>query len=359
LANTGDKVLVAMSGGVDSTVAAAMLQDDGYDVTGVFLCLRQESETTERTGACCSPQDAEDARQICGALDIELISMPVMEAFEPIIQDFVNEYTRGRTPNPCVHCNTLIKFGRLFDMAESLGAAYVATGHHARIVGAGDERYIARAMDRAKDQSYALFGIQRNRLPRILLPIGELEDKQRVRDIARRLGLSVHDKPDSQEVCFVPDDDYVSLLRTRAPEGLTAGDIVTTDGQVVGHHDGYAAYTIGQRRGLGVAAGEPMYVTSIKPQTATVVIGPKQAVMGRRLAASAANWHVDPAEDFRATVQIRYNHRGAEATVRVTGPDTFEVEFDEPVSAITPGQAAVIYDEDRLMGGGWIDSSDE
>ncbi len=350
-----DKVLVAMSGGVDSAVAAMLLQEEGYDVTGVFLCLKRAADDRAPSRACCSPADADDARRVAEILSIQLLTLPVSDAFEPIIEDFVAEYARGRTPNPCIHCNTKIKFGRLFDVADSLGAKYIATGHHARIADCNGPA-IFRAKGRRKDQSYALFGIPRNRLSRILLPVGELEGKEQVRRIARRIGLPVHDKPDSQETCFVPDDDYVSLLRDRAPEALRAGKIVTSGGQVLGNHDGYARFTIGQRRGLGVAAGTPIYVTRIDPVTATVTAGPREELMSDHLVASKANWHRDTPDEFKAIVQIRYNHRGAPGTVRITAPTTFEVAFDAPVPAITPGQAAVVYDEDRLLGGGWTET---
>ena len=225
---------------------------------------------------------------------------------------------------------------------------YIATGHHARMSGG----LICRASE--KDQSYALFGIPREYLGRILLPIGDLPDKSEVRRIAGRLGLEVAEKPDSQEICFV-SGDYVDLLRGRRCGALTPGDIVDSSGNVLGRHEGVANFTIGQRRGLRVAAGEPRYVTHIDPATATVTIGPKDEVMSRQLSACDANWHTLPTDEFDATVQIRYNHAGCPARVRINGPGRFEVEFTEPIMAITPGQAAVVYDGDKLLGGGWIE----
>ena len=350
----GKKVLLAMSGGVDSSVAAAMLRDEGYDVTGVFMCLGRAGADADSRG-CCSPQDAADARRVAEALGIHLYVLNLADEFEPIIDYFLAEYARGRTPNPCIHCNALIKFGRLVRQADSLGIDYVATGHHARRVEFGGAPAFARARATAKDQSYALFAVARETLGRVLLPIGEVDDKQQVRRIARDLGLDVHDKPDSQEICFVPNDDYVALLRERLPDALRSGEIVDSGGRVLGHHDGYARFTIGQRRGVRVAAGEPMYVTHIDPAGARVTIGPRQEVMTRRLRAAAANWHCDVPDEFDAAVQIRYNHRGQPGRVRRIAADAFEVEFAEDVSAVTPGQAAVVYDGDRLLGGGWIE----
>jgi tRNA-specific 2-thiouridylase len=356
-ASAGSKVLVAMSGGVDSAAAAALLLEEGCDVVGVFMCLQSPEGVRGASRACCAPADASDAARVADMLGIELIRLPVNEAFDEIMSDFAAEYARGRTPNPCIHCNAKIKFGLLFDVAGSIGAGWVATGHHARIAEVGGQPAIMRAMDRGKDQSYALFAVGRERLGRMLLPIGGLANKREVRDLARRMGLHVHDKRDSQEVCFVPDGDYTGLLRSRAPEALREGVIVDSGGQVLGRHRGYGRFTIGQRRGLGVAAGQPRYVTAIDPATATVTIGPRQEVMGTHLAASSANWHCDVPSEFEATVQIRYNHLGAVGTVRASGPTSFEVEFRRPVEAITPGQAVVVYDGDRLLGGGWIDTA--
>ena len=352
-----DKALVAMSGGVDSSVAAALLQDAGYEVTGVFMCLGYAEESGNESRTCCSPKDAADAQEVGQILGIEVIVLSVSYAFEPIINNFVEEYARGRTPNPCVHCNTRIKFGRLFDLADSLGSRYVATGHYARVASGDGQPAIERAKARDKDQSYALFGIERRRLDRILMPVGEFENKMHVRETAWRMGLPVHEKPDSQEVCFLSDEDYVSLLERSKPEALRSGKIVDSAGNVIGRHDGYARFTIGQRRGLGIAAGRPIYVTQIDPVTATVSAGPREELLTRRLRASHANWHNDVPEEFDATVQVRYNHRGTQGRVRTDVEGTFEVEFLEPVSAVAPGQAAVVYTGSRLLGGGWIETN--
>ena len=352
-----DKVLVAMSGGVDSAVAAGLLLRDGYHVTGVFMCLGAAAAPDGAPRGCCTPQDADDARRAAQTLGISLYVLDLADAFGPIIDNFVAEYARGRTPNPCIHCNSLVKFGRLVHRADSLSVRYVATGHHARIVRGASGPCIGRGSARGKDQSYALFGIDRSVLGRILLPVGLLADKDRVRQIAAELGLALHDKPDSQDVCFVPDGDYTQLIETRAPAAMRPGEIVDQGGRVVGTHAGYARYTIGQRRGLRVAAGEPMYVTAIDPDQARVTIGPRDCLMSDHLTASDANWHADVPGQFDAMVQIRYNHRGVAGRVTVTGPETFEVHFAQPVSAITPGQGAVVYDDknETLLGGGWID----
>ena len=351
-----ESVVVAMSGGVDSSVAAALLLDEGREVTGAFLCLRRFARGAAASGRCCSPQDAADARRVADILGIDLVTLPVSDAFEPIIDDFVSEYARGRTPNPCIHCNARIKFAGLFDLAGKVGAGRVATGHHARMVRQAGRAAIARAKARDKDQSYALLGLPRGRLGRILLPIGELEGKEQVRRIAREMGLPVHDKPDSQDVCFVPEGGHAALLESQAPEALRGGPIVDAGGATLGTHDGYGRFTIGQRRGLRVAAGVPMYVTRIDPATATVTLGGRDELLSRHLSASGANWHRDVPERFEATVQIRYNHAGAKGQVRITGEGTFEVRFDEPVAAVTPGQAAVAFEGECLLGGGWIDS---
>jgi tRNA-specific 2-thiouridylase len=349
------KVLVAMSGGVDSSVAAWMLREGGYEVTGVFLCMGTAGPREEASRSCCSPQDAADARRVAEKLGIDLHVLNAGEDFQGIVRAFADEYARGRTPNPCIHCNARIKFARLLSLAEAVGAGYVATGHHARRVSVNGRAAIARGRAVGKDQSYALFALRRDGLARVLLPVGELADKAEVRRIARSLGLSVSDKPDSQEVCFVGDGDYADLLAALAPQALRGGDIVDSAGRVLGRHEGFARFTIGQRRGLRVAAGVPMYVTRIDPRTATVTIGPREEVMAAGLTASGANWHVEVDGEFEATVQIRYNHRGAPGLVRITGADTFEVRFAQPVVAITPGQAAVVYDGQVLLGGGWID----
>jgi tRNA-specific 2-thiouridylase len=365
----GKKVLVAVSGGVDSAVAAAMLLKEGFDVTAVFLCLQMDRAYKSNERSCCTPQDAADARRIAAKLGVKFISLSASKDFETIINSFIEDYETGRTPNPCIRCNEKIKFGRLFELADSLGVHYVATGHYARIINvarlswpclhglparATGQLAIAPAKAPGKDQSYVLFSIPREKLDRIIFPIGQLENKQAVREIAKNLGLEVHDKPDSQDICFVPDGDYVKLLEMRSSRALRAGNIIDASGKIVGKHDGYGRFTIGQRRGTYVAAGQPVYVTDINPQTADVTIGTKKDLLAAGLKADNANWQVDVPACFDAKVKIRYNHRGTAAKVLITRKDTFEVRFEKPLEAVTPGQAAVVYSEQCLLGGGWI-----
>lgn len=352
-----EKVLVAMSGGVDSAVAAALLLEAGYDVTGVFLCLHLDSAIAGNDRSCCSPQDAADARNIASRLGVPFQVLSAAGDFQPIIDSFVEDYENGRTPNPCIRCNERVKFGRLFELADSLGACYVATGHYARIADRDGQPAIAPAQAVSKDQSYVLFRLPRQWLGRILFPVGDLENKQAVRKIASGLGLEVHDKPESQDVCFVPGGDYASLLEARGSCALRAGDFVDSSGRVLGKHDGYGRFTIGQRRGTGVAMGRPTYVIGIDPASAVVTLGSREELLAGGLIACGANWQRDVAESFEAIVKIRYNHRGAPATVTRTGDDTFEVRFHDPIEAVTPGQAAVAYADGCLLGGGWIERS--
>lgn len=337
-----------MSGGVDSAVAVHLLRERGYEAVGVHF-------TFDLGGGCSSVGGEDDARRTADALGMELRVASTTTSMKPIIDYFVAEYARGRTPNPCPVCNATVKFAQLVSLADELSADFVATGHHARVASEGGANVLHRARYRAKDQSYALFALPHEFLRRILLPVGELRSKQAVREIARSLNLPVHDKPESQDICFLAAGDYTDLLAARSPRAMTPGDIVNFAGEVLGRHEGVGRYTIGQRRGLGIAAPEPLYVTALDAETATVTVGPKSQVYSDSLTASAANWHCEPTDEFAATVQVRYNHEGAQARVRLLGDGRFEVSFDDPVAAVTPGQAAVCYDGDRLLGGGWID----
>jgi tRNA-specific 2-thiouridylase len=344
-----------MSGGVDSAVTAALLRERGYDVTGAFVCLGRAAGTDPGSSGCCSPQDAADARRVAALLGIDLFVLDAAADFERVIDAFAAEYAAGRTPNPCIGCNRDIKFGRLLRRARQLGFDAVATGHYARVVERAGAPALARARAAAKDQSYVLFELPRAALPRLLLPLGEVEAKAEVRAVARRLGLPVHDKPDSQEICFVGEGGHAEVLAARAPAALRPGPIVDGQGHLLGRHHGYARFTVGQRRGLGVAAGERRYVTAVDPVSATVTIGPREATAAAGLTAAAASWQVELPAEVEAQVQIRSGHRGAAARLRGAGGGRFEVEFDLPVQAVAPGQAAVAYEGEVLLGGGWIE----
>jgi tRNA-specific 2-thiouridylase len=352
-----NKVLVALSGGVDSAAAAVLLRRAGMDVTGVYICMQKDSPEKLHGRACCSPQDAADAGKIASRLGINFTVLDANEAFENIKDEFASSYEHGRTPNPCIVCNQRIKFGKLFDLADSMGVHYVVTGHYAKIVNDHGVSEIHRAAAQKKDQSYVLFNIARCRLERILFPLGDLNDKAITRDIVQQAGLTVFDKPESQEICFAPQDDYRSVLEGRADRALMPGPILDSLGRQIGTHDGYGLFTIGQRKGIKIAAQDPLYVNAIDPAGSSITVGTRQELDSIGLKASGANWLADIPESFRCKVQIRYNNRGADAAVCRTGEKTFEVVFDAPVFAVTPGQAAVLYDGDKLLGGGWIDSA--
>lgn len=369
-----ERVVLAMSGGVDSSAAAVLLQRSGYDVIGLFMRSGATDDACASDGGaglpiltakphkqgCCSASDAADARRVADALDIPFHALNFHDAFGRIKDYFADEYLAGRTPNPCVMCNNWLKFGRLWDFAKQVGATRIASGHYARVETPGKsdgscfEPALLRGRDRAKDQSYVLFGVGRDLLWNLLFPVGELE-KSVIRDLARETGLRVADKPDSQEICFVPDNDYAGFLRRYRGESHTAGEFVDTTGQVVGKHPGYEKFTIGQRRGLGVTFGEPRFVVRIEAETKRVVLGTKSELGRRTLAADRANWLIsDLPNEFRCQAQIRYQHRAADATVIVNPDDSFDVDFDEEQFGIAPGQACVLYDGERVLGGGWI-----
>ncbi len=411
-----------MSGGVDSSVAAALLVREGYEVVGCFMRLGSPGEalegivpmdesceldadepTTLRIGhkGCCSVGDAADARLVAAELGIPFYVCNFKRDFNRIIDYFVDEYAMGRTPNPCVRCNDWLKFGKLHEYARQMGAEFVASGHYARISDGATERRsdggdgnvpptaalssrcseshrreahatgarLLRGVDASKDQSYVLFGAPRERLREMMLPIGEYQ-KPRVRELAREFGLPVFDKPDSQEICFVPDDDYAGLVERRRVGIAKAGVILDTAGNVVGEHGGQHRFTIGQRRGVGVALGHPIYVVDKDPETNTITIGLEQDLLVGSCIAGEANWLIDEARFSDWTpcfAKYRYNTPAVPARVRTIGDlhaptpsgrsAAFEVAFDEPQRAVAPGQAVVIYDAtdpDWLLGGGWI-----
>ena len=369
------KVVVAMSGGVDSSVAAALLLRQGYEVMGVFMRLGSPhgvgSASTDATDdacetsgknkqGCCSVLDAADARRVAAALAIPLYVLNFQDDFRRVIDYFVSEYNLGRTPNPCVRCNDWLKFGKLAQYAQAVGADYVASGHYARIGvdPASNGRALLRGLDHRKDQSYVLFGMTRNALEHTLLPIGEYE-KPAVRAMAQELKLPVYNKPDSQEICFVPDQDYAALVKRRTPEAVRSGELVDSAGTIIGAHPGHQHFTIGQRRGLKLAMGHPVYVTEIDAKTNRVTLAQREELMKTALIANQLNWltsrPINVGDSFPCSAKIRYNHTPQPARATLLAADDLRIEFEQPQSAITPGQAVVVYDNDILLGGGWIE----
>jgi tRNA-specific 2-thiouridylase len=350
-----ERTVVAMSGGVDSSVAAYLLQREGRELVGLFMRNGVHVEEAEaHKKSCCSIGDARDARMVAARLGIPFQAVDLAREFGAIIRYFIEEYGRGRTPNPCAVCNRDLKFDRLLRFAEELGAECVATGHYARLELVDGRVHVRRGRDRGKDQSYQLFCVSEQNLRRTRLPLGGME-KRDVRALAGEVGLRTAAKPDSQEICFVPSNDYRRLLAERGV-ALHPGAVVDTAGRRLGEHPGTEHFTIGQRRGLGVAAGRPLYVVDIVPDTGTVVLGSEDECRSASLVLEAPNLiGFDPPPDsaFRAEVQVRYHHRAAPATVTL-GAGGARVAFDEPQLAVAPGQGAAFYRGDRLLGGGWI-----
>jgi tRNA-specific 2-thiouridylase len=314
-----------------------------------------EDATPSHKKGCCSALDAGDARRVADRLDIPFYALDFESDFERIIDYFADEYLSGRTPNPCVVCNNWLKFGKLWSYGKQLEADFIATGHYAQIVSSNGRAELHRAADPDKDQSYVLYGLRRNILPHLLFPIGGYR-KEEVRALARKAGLGVHDKPDSVEICFVPDGDHASFIRRRRPDLVTAGRIVDTAGNVLAPHDGIEHFTIGQRKGLGFAAGERRYVLRIVAESNEVVVGERKELLAPGLLAAKLNWLFDepPTAPMECTAKIRYRHAGAPAVVTALPDGAARVLFREPQSAITPGQAVVFYEGARVLGGGWI-----
>ena len=367
----GTRVVLAMSGGVDSSASAYLLREQGHEVIGLFMRSGAAEETACATSpggllpivtskshkqGCCSASDAADARRVADALDIPFHALNFQDAFGRIKDYFADEYLAGRTPNPCVMCNNWLKFGKLWDFARSVGAERIATGHYAQLAAVeGEDRpALMRGLDKSKDQSYVLFGIQRDLLDRILFPVGG-HTKQEIRELARAAGIRTADKPDSQEICFIPDQDYVGFIERYRGKHKAAGELVDTAGNVLGRHEGYHGFTIGQRKGLGVTFGAPRYVVAIEPQSRRVVIGTKEDLARTSLEADRLNCLAPGLPSrFTCRAKIRYRHELADAEAHIVDEDRLRVEFAEPQYGVAPGQAVVLYDGDRVLGGGWI-----
>ena len=348
-----DKIVVAMSGGVDSSVAAALLKQAGHQVTGITMQI------------CPPPKSildsVEDARKVADKLGIPHLIMDFSDVYaQKVIPEFCEEYSSGRTPNPCVRCNQYIKFGILHEKARELGADYIATGHHTRIE--KDETkglyLLKKGIDQGKDQSYFLYTLTQEQLRHSLFPIGNFT-KDKVREIARELGLPVATKPGSQEICFIPEGDYANFLKDYIPRAAEPGPILDEQGSVLGNHRGIMSYTIGQRKGLGISAKEPLYVIAIEPRRNAIVVGSKDRILGDELIASRLNWIAitKPTQPITVKAKIRYRHQEAEATVKPIDESRVSIKFKEPQMAITPGQATVFYNGDIVLGGGTIESA--
>lgn len=356
------KVVVGMSGGVDSSVAAWLLKEQGYDVIGVTMQIWQDEEETvqEENGGCCGLSAVDDARRVAAKLEIPYYVMNFKEQFRhSVIDYFVDEYTNGRTPNPCIACNRYVKWESLLKRSLDIGADCIATGHYARVEQLANGRWSLRTSATArKDQTYALYNLTQDQLTRTLMPVGAYT-KEEIRQMALDLQLPVASKPDSQDICFVPDGDYASFIEKTACRRFPEGNFVLSDGTVVGRHKGIIHYTVGQRKGMGLSLGHPVFVLEIRPDTNEVVVGTGEESMSRYVLADHLNFMSVPdlTEPVRLFAKIRYNHRGAWCQVEKTGDDQILCTFDEPVRAITPGQAVVLYDGEYVFGGGTITGS--
>ena len=353
------KVVVGMSGGVDSSVAAYLLKEQGYDVIGVTMQIWQDEDNAaqEENGGCCGLNDVDDARRVANMLEIPYYVMNFKHEFrENVIDYFIQEYLKGRTPNPCIACNRYVKWESLLKRSMEIGADYMATGHYAKLLQTDSGRYSLKMSDATgKDQTYALYNLTQFQLSHTLMPVGFYE-KDEIRKIAEQIGLPVAKKKDSQEICFVPDKDYAGFIEENTEHKIEEGSYVLADGTVIGRHKGITHYTIGQRKGLGLAMGHPVFVTEIRPESNEVVIGENEDLFQRELICNRINFMSIPdlKEDMHVMAKIRYNHRGASAVIHREEEDKIRVIFDEPQRAITPGQAVVFYDGEYVAGGGII-----
>lgn len=354
------KVVVGLSGGVDSSVAAYLLKKQGYDVIGVTMQIWQEQEVIEEeeNGGCCGLSAVDDARRVAQALDIPYYVMNFRQVFQKQVMDyFVEEYLQGRTPNPCIACNRYVKWESLLQRGLELGADYIATGHYARIIQLPNGRYTLKtSKTTAKDQTYALYNLTQHQLSHTLMPVGEYT-KDEIRQIAEEAGLPVAHKADSQEICFIPDNDYAGFIDREAKDRVPKpGNFVTTDGKILGQHKGITHYTIGQRKGLNLSMGKPVFVTKICPKTNEVIIGDNEDVFTNTLLCKNINYMgmEDLNQPRKVFAKIRYAHKGEMCLLEKVGEDMIRCTFDNPVRAVTPGQAVVFYEQDYVLGGGTI-----
>ena len=351
------KALIAMSGGVDSSIAAKLIKDAGYECIGCTMKLYDNEDIElDKENTCCSLDDVTDARNVALANGMPYYVLNFKEGFnECVIKRFVEAYENGRTPNPCIDCNRFMKFDRLFNKARELGCDYVVTGHYARIEKIGDKYVLKKGQDETKDQSYVLYSMTQERLAHTLFPIGDLK-KSEVREIAEANSFINANKPDSQDICFVPDGDYGKFLKKHTGTNYKTGDFIDKDGQILGEHKGIVNYTIGQRKGLGVAFGKPLYVTDIRPNENVVVLGDNDDLFSKSFIVGDFNWISGeaPLHEIKCKVRIRYKQKEQPASVIPLSNDKVKIVFDEPQRAITKGQAAVLYDEDIVLGGGTI-----
>ncbi len=354
------KVVVGMSGGVDSSVAAWLLKEQGYDVIGVTMQIWQDEDTEvqEAEGGCCGLSAVDDARRVAMDIGIPYYVMNFKDEFRRQVMDyFAAEYMSGRTPNPCIACNRYVKWESLLRRSLSIGADYIATGHYARIEQLPNGRYaIKKSVTAAKDQTYALYNLTQEQLSHTLMPVGNYH-KDEIRDMAEKLGLPVASKPDSQEICFIPDHDYASFIEEYTGKTMKPGNFVDLDGNVLGRHKGISHYTVGQRKGLNLAMGYPVFVVAIRPETNEVVLGNGQDVFTDVVRCNQLNWMALDGigeEEVSVNAKIRYSHKGASCKIRRIGEDMVECRFEEPVRAATPGQAVVFYQDDYVAGGGTI-----